>query len=202
MIASWHLLQGDNGELVVGTMGAGAFFGEIALLEDKPRAASIRCKVDGRTMAITRDQFELALGAPLKDLLPGLVKDTTHSKEKDSLLSFGQFAQVARILEKQRALTDGELRRYFDSFGLDSSGKLDLKKYLDHLRTKVEANDVDNAYVEIGFEDFVSLTPLCDRSYKGTKEELRKTFDRAKKNSSGCLNLEGFEEALKLIKSG
>ena len=65
--------QGEGkGEMVVATLSEGGFFGERALLENKPRAASIRCKKTARTMAITRDQFEAALGAPLKELLPRL----------------------------------------------------------------------------------------------------------------------------------
>ena len=62
----------EGKETVVASVVMGGFFGERALLENKPRAASIRCKEAARTMAITRDQFEMALGAPLKELLPRL----------------------------------------------------------------------------------------------------------------------------------
>ena len=69
----------EGKETVVATVGEGGFFGERALLENKPRAASIRCKESSRTMAITRNQFEMALGAPLKELLPRLQEGRTFS---------------------------------------------------------------------------------------------------------------------------
>lgn len=73
-----------KGEAVVGELVEGEFFGERALLEMKPRAASIRCKTKARTMAITRDQFELALGAPLVDLLPVLQESAQARDQVDT----------------------------------------------------------------------------------------------------------------------
>ena len=58
------------GEEVAALVGAGAFFGELALLRNEPRAASLRARTDLKTMCVTRDKFEELLG-PLHNYLEG-----------------------------------------------------------------------------------------------------------------------------------
>jgi serine/threonine protein kinase len=51
-----------------GELGAGEYFGELALLNDEPRAATISAKVDLSCLVLTREDFKNLLG-PLKDIM-------------------------------------------------------------------------------------------------------------------------------------
>lgn len=42
-------------------LGAGQFFGELALLTDTKRTARVRAKTDSRLLAIGRDEFKVLL---------------------------------------------------------------------------------------------------------------------------------------------
>jgi len=48
----------DGSEQRLGEQGPGSFFGEIALLENRPRAASVRTLTDCRLLEITEEDFE------------------------------------------------------------------------------------------------------------------------------------------------
>jgi sigma-B regulation protein RsbU (phosphoserine phosphatase) len=48
----------DGDERTVGVHGPGYFFGEIALLENKPRSASVRTLADSRLLEITEEDFK------------------------------------------------------------------------------------------------------------------------------------------------
>jgi len=51
---------GNVGDCVV-SLGPGSLFGELALLNDKPRAASVKCQSDCTFLVLSRDQFEKVL---------------------------------------------------------------------------------------------------------------------------------------------
>ena len=42
----------------VATLGPGKFFGEVALINDEPRNASVICEVDGEVFTLLRDTFQ------------------------------------------------------------------------------------------------------------------------------------------------
>jgi sigma-B regulation protein RsbU (phosphoserine phosphatase) len=48
----------DGSEQTLGVQGPGSFFGEIALLENRPRSASVRTLADSRLLEITEEDFE------------------------------------------------------------------------------------------------------------------------------------------------
>ena len=48
----------DGRETILGTIGKGAFFGEMALLDDAPRMASARTTVPSTLIIITRQDFD------------------------------------------------------------------------------------------------------------------------------------------------
>jgi CRP/FNR family transcriptional regulator, cyclic AMP receptor protein len=60
----FHLVLGGSADLEIGgrirkRLGAGDYFGEISLLDGKPRTATVRAGEDGlRTFAITASQFQ------------------------------------------------------------------------------------------------------------------------------------------------
>eukprot|EP00930_Biecheleria_cincta_P033375 TRINITY_DN23118_c0_g1_i1.p1 TRINITY_DN23118_c0_g1~~TRINITY_DN23118_c0_g1_i1.p1 ORF type:complete len:565 (-),score=80.92 TRINITY_DN23118_c0_g1_i1:81-1775(-) len=58
---------GNVGECVV-TLGPGSLFGELALLNDKPRSASVKCQSDCTFLVLSRDEFEMVLKEDLKRL--------------------------------------------------------------------------------------------------------------------------------------
>lgn len=61
--------NGDGSESTVsGELGKGAYFGELALLNDDLRKATVRAVDDTKCLALDRDTFKRVLG-PLQDIL-------------------------------------------------------------------------------------------------------------------------------------
>jgi len=50
-------------EVVLGEIGKGGIFGEMALVDDQPRMASARAKEQATVAIVTRDQFQQKLSA-------------------------------------------------------------------------------------------------------------------------------------------
>lgn len=82
------------------SLSAGGAFGERSFLNDKPRTASVRCAQSGRVMHLTREQCELALGAPVQQVLTPLL---AHSKSSSvsSTWKSGSLASSLREACKQ-----------------------------------------------------------------------------------------------------
>ncbi len=55
-------IQGDSGPLKVKRFVGGDFFGEIALLTDAPRMATIKTELETRVLFITKSKFDHAVG--------------------------------------------------------------------------------------------------------------------------------------------
>lgn len=76
----------DDNEVVLGTIGAGGIFGEMALIDDKPRMASARAITEGTTaIVVTRDLFAVKLNKTdpfIKGLLNILVSHIRSMSEK------------------------------------------------------------------------------------------------------------------------
>jgi sigma-B regulation protein RsbU (phosphoserine phosphatase) len=75
-VAITHRLP-DGSEQRLGVQGAGSFFGEIALLENQPRSASVRTLVESRLLEITGEDFKRVVrGSPEAALtvLRGLIQ--------------------------------------------------------------------------------------------------------------------------------
>ncbi len=63
----------DGKTVVLGTIGAGGIFGEMALIDDKPRMASARGREGGTVIIVTRAMFEQKL-ARADPFIKGLLK--------------------------------------------------------------------------------------------------------------------------------
>jgi CRP/FNR family transcriptional regulator, cyclic AMP receptor protein len=63
----------EDKTVVLGSVGAGGIFGEMALIDDKPRMASARGAIGGTVIIITRAMFEQKL-AKADPFLKGLLK--------------------------------------------------------------------------------------------------------------------------------
>lgn len=107
-------LSDDNGkEVILNTMGPGEYFGEIALVDDSPRSASIKVIEDCELYIISRKTFEdflkshpeLAL-TMLKGMARRLVALTKNVKSLALLDVYGRTAHF--LLEAAREV-DGEL---------------------------------------------------------------------------------------------
>jgi CRP-like cAMP-binding protein len=53
----------DGAKLDVLAYGPGAYFGELAMLEDRPRQATVECVADSRLLLVDRDSFTRMLGS-------------------------------------------------------------------------------------------------------------------------------------------
>ncbi len=53
--------SGDKNELQLATLGPGSFFGEMSLLDDRPRSATARVMDDAELVVITKKAFEQML---------------------------------------------------------------------------------------------------------------------------------------------
>jgi len=83
-------------------LGDGAYFGEQALLNDKPRAATVRAKGNVVVLALLREEFESILG-PLQSLMR-----KNHSKRE---LLGKQFRTDAQVHREQSDLKEASPRK-------------------------------------------------------------------------------------------
>ncbi len=74
----------DGGEISVGSLSDGDFFGEIALVEDRPRTASVRAKTDSVCLSLPRQHF-----VRLMEAHPGL-EQSIRTTIEERLASTGE----------------------------------------------------------------------------------------------------------------
>jgi sigma-B regulation protein RsbU (phosphoserine phosphatase) len=106
----------DGNERVLATMGAGEFFGEMALVEHKPRTATVTAKEETELLVITEETFEQVVARnPTVALtilrgLSGSLRRADHRmimdlqrKNKQLRQAYGELqAAQAELIEKQR----------------------------------------------------------------------------------------------------
>jgi sigma-B regulation protein RsbU (phosphoserine phosphatase) len=114
-VAITHRLP-DGSEQRLGVQGAGSFFGEIALLENQPRSASVRTLVESRLLEITGEDFKRVVrGSPEAALtvLRGLIQSlretdrvTIAQLQENNLELAEAYADLkaaqARLVEQER----------------------------------------------------------------------------------------------------
>jgi serine phosphatase RsbU (regulator of sigma subunit) len=113
----------DGDERVLATMGAGEFFGEMALVEHKPRAATVTTNEDTELLVITQETFEQVVARNPVVALTILRQVSSSLRRADRLLiqdlqqkneqlrhAFQELqAAQAELVEKQRMERDLEI---------------------------------------------------------------------------------------------
>ncbi len=103
----------DGKEVVLTILGPGESFGEIALLDEEPRSASVAAMEKTTVLVIRRDRF-LELLRENSDLSWAMIRSLSHLVRRltgsvQSLALNDVYRRIVEILE-QRAVFEGEVR--------------------------------------------------------------------------------------------
>lgn len=108
------LVSDDQGkEVILNILGPGEYFGELALLDDEPRSATIKTMVPTRVMVITKHDFKNCLAAnpemayKLIEVLIRQVRALTSNVKNLALLDV--YGRVARTLLDLAENVDGQM---------------------------------------------------------------------------------------------
>lgn len=107
-------LAGDEGkEVILNTLGPGDYFGELAILGDTPRTATVTTLEDSRLLTISRSAFlELLGGHPdiALALIRGLTQRVAQLTEQVARLALSDvYSRVRETLQAQAVEEDGLL---------------------------------------------------------------------------------------------
>lgn len=100
-------------EVILNILGPGEYFGELALLDDKPRSASVKTMVPTKVMVITKNDFKNCLATDpemsyrLIKILIGQVRALTSNVKSLALLDV--YGRVARTLLDLAENVDDEM---------------------------------------------------------------------------------------------
>jgi CRP/FNR family cyclic AMP-dependent transcriptional regulator len=100
-------------EVILNMLGPGEYFGELALLDDKPRSASVKTMVPTKVMVITKNDFKNCLASDpdmsyrLIKVLINQVRGLTSSVKSLALLDV--YGRVARTLLDLAENVDDEM---------------------------------------------------------------------------------------------
>ena len=102
-------LSDDGREKILEFFEAGAFFGEMSLLDDEPRSATVRALTDTRILALSRADFRNVLRRS-SDVAMAVVQELTRrlrdTGEQASSLSFQRVTQRTQGLLQRLAKDD------------------------------------------------------------------------------------------------
>ena len=112
-------ILGDDGrEVILSLLGAGDFFGEMALLDNEPRSATAIAVEDSELLSLHRTDFQSVLSdktsiaSSLMRILSGRLRKANHQISTLALLDV--YGRVARVIvdmarEEGRRLKDGRI---------------------------------------------------------------------------------------------
>lgn len=106
-----QMADDEGKEVILAALGPGEFFGEMGLIDDEPRAASVVTTESCEFVVITKDDFN----ALLKDnfdlamvIMRGVVKRLREADRKiESLALLDVYGRVARVLIEYSEVVDG-----------------------------------------------------------------------------------------------
>lgn len=107
-------LSDDNGhEIVLDFIGAGEYFGEMALIDDCGRSASVMTMEDSKLTFVTKDAFNECLARHPRIasmLMLGLIRKLRHATKKiGSLALLDVYGRVANTLLQLAKEQDGQM---------------------------------------------------------------------------------------------
>jgi CRP/FNR family cyclic AMP-dependent transcriptional regulator len=102
----------EGKELILSILGAGEYFGEMALLDDEPRSASVTTKETTQLLIISKNDFMGFFSSnPIAlNLLKDLIKRLREANKKiESLGLLDVYGRVARILNQFAKSQEGKM---------------------------------------------------------------------------------------------
>jgi CRP/FNR family cyclic AMP-dependent transcriptional regulator len=102
----------EGKEIILSMLGPGEYFGEMALLDDEPRSASVTTKETTQMLIISKNDFMDILSS--KQFAFNLLKDLTKrlreaNKKIESLALLDVYGRVARILNQFAKSQEGKM---------------------------------------------------------------------------------------------
>jgi len=102
----------EGKEIILSMLGTGEYFGEMALLDDEPRSASVTTKETTQLLIISKNDFMDILSS--KQFAFNLLKDLTKrlreaNKKIESLALLDVYGRVARILNQFAKSQEGKM---------------------------------------------------------------------------------------------
>jgi CRP/FNR family cyclic AMP-dependent transcriptional regulator len=103
----------DGREVILNILGPGEFFGELSLIDEAPRSASVMTLETSSLSMITKTSFQECIAAhpdiamKMMHVLCQRIRSLTESVKNLALLDV--YGRVARTLENRATLKDGEL---------------------------------------------------------------------------------------------
>ena len=88
------LIQRDGALIQIGTRGAGSIIGEMAMIDDRPRTATVRALEDCQVMEISRDDFSHRVDSA--DPILKMVMRVIMTRYRD-MISRSQFVQIPTL---------------------------------------------------------------------------------------------------------
>ncbi|MEW6162689.1 MAG: Crp/Fnr family transcriptional regulator [Nitrospirota bacterium] len=152
------LLNQDGQELILATFHKGDFFGEMSLLDGKPRSATMIVVEDSTLGILKRDRFLLAAKNDPTitiDLLSALVRRLRMTDEMVESLAFLDVSQRLVKLLLQIAKTEGEK----DKNGFFRIKKLTHRELAAHTGASREA--ISKALKVLAFRDIIKVEEGC-----------------------------------------
>lgn len=102
----------EGKEIILSMLGKGEYFGEMALLDDEPRSASVTTKETTQLLIISKNDFmDIFSSNPITfNLLKDLVKRLREANKKiESLALLDVYGRVARILNQFAKPQEGKM---------------------------------------------------------------------------------------------
>ncbi len=106
-----QMSDSEGKEVILAVLGPGEFFGEMGLIDDQPRSATIVTLEPCEFLTINKDDFRICLAANAEMamlIMRGLVKRLREADRKiESLALLDVYGRVARVLLEFSELKDG-----------------------------------------------------------------------------------------------
>jgi len=102
----------EGKEVILSMLGPGEYFGEMALLDDEPRSASVTTKETTQLLIISKNDFmDLFSSNPIAfNLLKDLIKRLREANKKiEGLALLDVYGRVARILNQYAKSQEGKM---------------------------------------------------------------------------------------------